>query len=198
MTNLPSYVVINDSKENRHEVLRKPAEPLSFPLSEEDKEVIQILTQKFDQEQNCAGLAAPQIGFSKQVIIFELLEDPKLRKWRPDMMDLMPKTVWINPSYEPVGNEKHSDYEGCFSVMDVTGPVDRFKTVRYTAYTPDGTYVEGVARGFLARIIQHEIDHLQGRCFIDYVPPRELLPIEEYREKRRKTMESIQSSKSKE
>ena len=79
-------------------------------------------------------------------------------------------------------------YEACFSVKDLAGPVARYKTIRYSAYTPEGTHVEGIARGFLARLIQHEIDHLRGHCFIDYVASGELLPIEEYRKKRQKAM----------
>jgi peptide deformylase len=189
MSNLPSYIVLNDPHDDRVDVLIKPAEPLAFPLSEEDREIVQILTDKFDQEDNCAGLAAPQIGFSKQVIIFEVSDDPQLKKWRPDLVQTMAKAVWINPTYEPIGDEKHSDYEGCFSVKDVAGPVARFKTIQYTAYTPEGEHVEGTAEGFLARLLQHEIDHLRGRCFIDYVAEGELLPIEEYRKRRQKAME---------
>lgn len=187
---LPSYVILDMSDMGKPTVLREPAKPVSFPLSEEDQKIIQILTEKFDQEDNCAGLAAPQIGMSKQVIIFAVEDDPALKKWRPDLTDTMPKTIWINPSYEPVGEKKHTDYEACFSVDDLAGPVARFETIRYVAYTPEGKRVEGIARGFLARLIQHEIDHLKGRCFVDLVPEEELLPIEEYRKKRKSAMGS--------
>jgi peptide deformylase len=190
MTDLPAYVVLNDPKETNSDVLRKPAEPLTFPLSQEDKESVRILSNKFDREENCAGLAAPQIGVSKQIIIFAVPDDPSLKKWRPDLVQTMPKTVWINPNYEPVGKEKNTDYEACFSVNDLAGPVARFKTIRYSAYTPEGIRVEGTAEGFLARLIQHEIDHLKGHCFIDYVPENELLPLEEYRQRRKKKMGS--------
>lgn len=190
MPDLPAYVVLNDPKETKVNVLRNPAEPLSFPLSKEDRDFIQILINKFDGEENCAGLAAPQIGFSKQVIIFEVPDNPELKKWRPDLVEGMPKTLWINPSYEPVGEEKHTDYEACFSVNDLAGPVARFKVIRYSAYTFEGIHVEGIAHGFLARLIQHEIDHLKGCCFIDYVLKDDILSIEEYRKRRKKSMES--------
>jgi peptide deformylase len=190
MTDLPSYVVINDPKCPNRDVLRQPAKTLSFPLTEEDKKDIETLVDKYDQEDNCAGLAAPQIGISKRIIVFAVHDDPQLKKWRPDLTDTMPKTLWINPSYEPVEEDKHIDYEGCFSVNDVTGPVPRFKTIRYKAYTLEGNSVEGIVHGFLARLIQHEVDHLNGRCFIDYVAQEDLLNIEEYRKRRRKAMES--------
>ncbi|MBY0501782.1 MAG: peptide deformylase [Alphaproteobacteria bacterium] len=190
MPDLPPYVVLNDPKDAKSDVLRKLAEPLTFPLSREDREIVQILTTKFDSEENCAGLAAPQIGFSKQIIIFAVNDDPLLKKWRADLVQTMPKTLWINPNYEPIGKEKHTDYEACFSVDDLAGPVARFKTIRYSAYTPEGIRVEGTAKGFLARLIQHEIDHLKGRCFIDYVSEDELLPLEEYRQRRKNKMGS--------
>ncbi len=185
MPNLPPYVVLNTPQEA---VLREPAKPLSFPLSEEDQESVRILTAKYDGEENCAGLAAPQIGISKRIIVFATGDDPDLKKWRPDLTQTMPKTVWINPTYEPIGDEKHSDFEGCFSVYDLAGPVPRFKKIRYTAYTPEGKQVEGTAEGFLARIIQHEIDHLNGLCFVDHVSEDNLFSQEEYRKKRAQEM----------
>ena len=78
----------------------------------------------------------------------------------------MPKTLWINPSYEPLGEEMHEDYEACFSVKDIAGLVRRYKQVHYRAYDKDGKLIEGKAEGFLARIIQHEIDHLNGILFL--------------------------------
>ncbi len=190
MSNLPPYVVINDPDETRGDVLRTPAAALHFPLSVEDRKIVQILVHKFEAEENCAGLAATQIGFGKQIIVFEVLDDPELKKWRPDLVQSMPQSVWINPTYEPIGTDKHTDYEGCFSVRDLAGPVPRFKTIRYSAYTPEGEHLEGIAEGFLARLIQHEIDHLNGRCFIDYVPEDELLPADEYRRRREEAMDS--------
>ncbi len=190
MTDLPSYVYLDDPQDKRASVLRNPAEVVAFPLSKEDEEIIRILSDKYAQEDNCAGLAAPQIGFSKQIIIFEVPDDASLKKWRPDLTQTMAKTIWINPTYEPVEQEKHTDYEACFSVKEVAGPVARFKTIRYSAYTPDGQQVTGIAEGFLARLIQHEVDHLRGRCFVDHVEPSKLMLIEEYRKKRKQEMGS--------
>lgn len=191
MTALPSYVLLNDpSSSSSSGVLTTPAKPLSFPLSDEDKESIRILTAKYEAETNCSGLAAPQIGIGKQIIIFAVENGPDLKKWRPDLDQTMPKTLWINPSYTPLGTEQHIDYEGCFSVHDLAGPVPRFKTIQYTAYTPKGEHVEGVAEGFLARVIQHEVDHIRGRCFVHYVPEDQLFSIEHYRKKRHQAMTS--------
>lgn len=190
MSSLPPYVVFNAPEAQNTDVLTTPAQALTFPLSEEDKESIRILTAKYEAETNCSGLAAPQIGIGKQIIIFAVENLPDLKKWRPDLEQTMPKTVWINPSYTPIGEDTHTDYEGCFSVHDLAGPVARFKTIHYTAYTPEGEKVEGTAEGFLARVIQHEVDHIRGRCFIHYVPKDQLFSIEHYRKKREKAMKN--------
>jgi len=181
---LPDYSAINIGKNQKPKVLTTLAKKLSFPLTSEDLNDIKILEAKFDQEKNCAGLAAPQIGIAKQIIVFAAPYNPDLMKWRPDFTQTMEKTIWINPSYEGIGKDKHEDYEACFSVLEVAGPVKRYRNIKYQAYTVTSERVEGKAEGFLARIIQHEVDHVNGKLFVDYVPDDKLLKIEEYRQKR--------------
>lgn len=189
-TALPPYVVINTGLPNEvTSILRRSCDPVAFPLSEADHTIIQILEAKFDQEENCSGLAAPQIGFNKRVIVFEVKDDPDLKKWRPDLQDVLAKSTWLNPSYEAMSDESHTDYEGCFSVANQAGLVKRHKVIRYEAYLPNGERVEGVATGFLARVIQHEVDHINGILFIDRVDTSQLMTLEEYRKMRREAME---------
>lgn len=173
-------------------VLTARATEIMFPLSVEDKQDLEMLEQKFDEEENCAGLAAPQIGICKQIIVFEAPDNPELRKWRPDLTQTMPKTIWINPSYEGIEEEGfHEDYEACFSVGGVAAPIQRFKKILYRAYDPSGHLVEGIAEGFLARLIQHETDHVHGILYVDRVKDKSLiLPVEEYRRRRAEAMES--------
>lgn len=191
MYDLPPYVVINNENqpESLKKVLRQKATPFTFPLSEADVEVVKTLEAKFDAEENCTGLAAPQIGISKQAIVFAVPDEPWLKKWRPDLSDTMAKTIWLNPKYEAVGDEKHVDYEACFSLEGFAASVPRFKTIKYTANLVDGSAVEGVAHGFLARAIQHEVDHLQGVLYIDYVAAEEVMTIEHYRNLRKAKIE---------
>jgi peptide deformylase len=187
MDNLPDYSVVYDLN-NRPKVLTHKAQTVKFPLSQEDKDAIKILEEKFDHEENCAGLAAPQIGIGKRIIVFEVKDDPDLKKWRPDLEQTMPKAVWINPSYKAVGTATHEDYEACFSVNEMAGNVKRFKKISYEAWLPDGTKVTGTASGFLARLIQHEIDHTNGRLYVDLVPEGQLHTLEEYRKMRAEKM----------
>lgn len=187
------YVVF-DMKKERPDIYCRPAQKVSFPLSKVDIKDIQALEQQFDYEDNCAGLAAPQIGISKKVIVFATPDDPKIKKFRPDFIQEMSKTLWINPEYVGVEEEGfREDYEGCFSIPEMAGMVNRYNTIHYRAYDIDEKLVEGIAKGFLARIIQHEIDHLHGILYIDRITdPRKIIPIEEYRALRKAAMESAQ------
>lgn len=190
---LPNYIIWNEQTA-ADSVIRTPAREMKFPLTEQDKADIETLNEKYELEilkQGCAGLAAPQIGISKQFIIFALYDDPRLKKWRPDLTQTMPKSVWLNPSWEPLGLEMSEAFEACFTISETSGPVKRYTKIKYTAYDVQGNFLEGTAEGFLARIIQHEIDHLKGVLFIDYVDEKDLLSFDEYRERRRKAMEVI-------
>lgn len=177
---LPDYVVINDESSERKDVLRTPANKVSFPLDDKIQKILCHLEAKFDQEENCVGLAAPQIGYDQAIIVFAVEDDEETKKVRQDLTDTMPKSIWINPSWTPLTSEKKEDWEACFSVADRVGRVPRFTEISYEALTPDGEKVSGKARGFLARAIQHEVDHLNGKLFIDYVPEGELLTREEF------------------
>lgn len=179
-TQLPKYVVINDERSENKAVLRTPAKKVSFPLDAKTQEIIHNLQKKFDQEENCAGLAAPQIGYDHSIIILAIDDDEDIKKFRPDLTDTLPKSIWINPFWAPLTSEKTEDWEACFSVADRVGRVSRFTEISYEAWIPSGEKIEGKARGFLARLIQHEIDHLNGKLFIDYVPEGELLTREEF------------------
>lgn len=181
---LPEYVVFDPVKDHyAPEILRLIAAPISFPLNTGDEEDIGLLTDKFDLEENCAGLAAPQIGISKRVIIFSVPDgDAELKKRRPDLLQAMPKTVWINPKYEGVEAFGYNDdYEACFSVKDSIGPVSRYKKIHYEAYGSNGQPIKGEAEGFLARLIQHEIDHLNGILWTDKVDLSKVMRLDEYR-----------------
>jgi peptide deformylase len=191
---LPPYEVLDMSHPDKHPILRVKAKALSFPLSDEDKRDVAICEQRFDTELNMAGVAAPQIGISKQIIVFAAPDDPTLKKWRTDITQTMPKQVWINPTYEAIGENQREYYEACFSVTELAGPVKRFERVKYKAYDVDGNVIEGEAEGYLARVIQHEVEHIRGTLYIDHVPEGQLLPIAEYRERRRKAIEGEQDS----
>ena len=106
---------------------------------------------------NGAGIAAPQIGVSLRVVIFELRENPRY----PDVSPV-PYTVLVNPMLTPLGEEQDEGWEGCLSVPGMRGLVPRFRKLRYQGFDLHGAPIDRTVEGFHARVVQHEVDHLDG------------------------------------
>lgn len=156
-----------------HEILRQRATEVTFPLDAETKEFIQIFQTTFfglkSPFKNPAGLAAPQVGLSKRIAIIQIPEEAK--KIRKYIYDIIPPTILINPTYTPVeADGKYKDWEACYSVPNQMSEVYRYRTIHYQAYTVDGKKISGTAKGFFARLLQHEIGHLNGQLYIDLLP----------------------------
>jgi peptide deformylase len=106
---------------------------------------------------NGAGLAAPQIGMSLQVVIFGVKENPRY----PDA-EQVPYTILINPKITAIEDEMVEGWEGCLSVPGLRGVVPRYSHIRYTGFDPKGEVIDRTVQGFHARVVQHECDHLIG------------------------------------
>jgi len=106
---------------------------------------------------NGAGLAAPQIGVGLRVVIFGVHANPRY----PDVEEV-PDTVLINPVLTPLGSEMDEDWEGCLSVPGMRGLVPRYKRLRYRGLDEYGKPFEREVADFHARVVQHEVDHLDG------------------------------------
>lgn len=104
-----------------------------------------------------AGIAAPQIGVSLRVVIFELQENPRYPQVAP-----VPYTVLVNPELTPLGSEQEEGWEGCLSVPGMRGLVPRFRRLRYRGFDLHGEPIDRTVEGFHARVVQHEVDHLDG------------------------------------
>ncbi|MES2637154.1 MAG: peptide deformylase [Pseudomonadota bacterium] len=106
---------------------------------------------------NGAGIAAPQIGVSLQVVIFGVGDNPRY----PDA-EQVPYTVLINPTLTPIQDEMDDDWEGCLSVPGMRGIVPRYTRLHYTGFDQFGAPIDRLVSGFHARVVQHECDHLDG------------------------------------
>jgi len=106
---------------------------------------------------NGAGIAAPQIGVSLQVVIFGVSRNPRY----PDA-EQVPFTVLINPTLAVVGDEIEEDWEGCLSVPGMRGIVPRYVRLHYKGFDQYGNVIDRLVSGFHARVVQHECDHLNG------------------------------------
>jgi len=106
---------------------------------------------------NGAGIAAPQIGVSLRVVIFEVTRNPRYPQSEP-----VPYTVLINPVLDLLGDERDEAWEGCLSVPGLRGVVSRHTNLRYRGFDLDGRPIDRTVTGFHARVVQHEVDHLDG------------------------------------
>jgi peptide deformylase len=118
-----------------------------------------LLTDMQDTMRNLngAGLAAPQIGVGLRVVIFGFEENSRYPE-----ADAVPYTVLINPELTPVGDELEEDWEGCLSVPGMRGLVPRYRQLRYTGVDAAGMPIDRTVKDFHARVVQHEVDHLDG------------------------------------
>ncbi len=125
---------------------------------------------------NGVGIAAPQVGNTERVFIIS--SHPSVRY--PDAPELEPTAI-INPEIVSKSEETVKGWEGCLSIPGIRGLVPRAKTVRARYTTRDGKTEEKEFRDFVARVFQHELDHLDGVLFLDRVEStRDIVTEKEY------------------
>lgn len=122
------------------------------------------------QELNGAGLAAPQIGVGARVVIFGVESNPRY----PDA-EQVPFTVLINPQLTPLTDEMEDGWEGCLSVPGMRGLVPRYRQLRYSGVDAAGSPIDRSVSDFHARVVQHEVDHLDGILY-----PRRILDLTKF------------------
>jgi peptide deformylase len=108
-----------------------------------------------------AGLAAPQVYVPLRVVVFQAPADRDLADG--ERFDhTAPLTILINPEIDVIGETRESGWEGCLSVPGLRGLVERPAHIRYRGVDHEGHRIERIAKGFHARVVQHECDHLDG------------------------------------
>jgi peptide deformylase len=109
---------------------------------------------------NGAGLAAPQLGLNKQIVVFGFEKNPRYPDAKP-----IEQTILINPAITIIDHQEEEDWEGCLSVPGIRAKVPRYKKIRYQGYDRTGKPIDRTVAGFHARVVQHECDHLFGTLF---------------------------------
>ena len=138
------------------EVLRKPTEPVTFPLTKEIKKLTEDMIDTV-RKADGIGLAAPQVGKSVKLIIVNLEKSG------------VPLVALYNPRIVKKSFNKTEIEEGCLSIPGVFGTVKRPKKVTIEAQTAEGKTVQFSDDGWIARVGQHEIDHINGKLIIDLI-----------------------------
>lgn len=134
----------------RDSVLFKKSLSVAIPTDSSTKLIIQTLIDVFKDIGGGAGLAAPQIGFDKRII---------LCCYSRNLQDI---EILINPEYKPIGNKSSEGWEGCFSIPNTVAKVNRWNDIKISYYNINGKEVISELNGQKARIFQHEFDHLEG------------------------------------
>jgi peptide deformylase len=147
-----------------HPILRKAAAIV------DDRELLSPATQQLIddlietmREGDGVGIAAPQVYAPKRIFVVEVKGPNPRYPTQPDV----PLTVFVNPQIIEHSQETEVDWEGCLSIPDLRGKVPRWRSVQITALDREGKPFTLAADRFFARVIQHELDHLDGKVFLD-------------------------------
>ena len=144
-------------------ILRMKAKPVPLALIKKPG-FPKLIAQMFYTMRRAEGigLAAPQIGLSLQLAVIQLAPTTNRKK-----LKVGEKIVLINPKLLRASKEKAYDWEGCLSLNGARGEVPRHKTITVRYKDEKGSMHTRTVSGFLARVFQHEIDHLQGALYVD-------------------------------
>ena len=161
-----------------HPVLAQPAVevPAEGVGSTDVQRLIEDMVQTM-RESEGVGLAAPQVYAPHRIIIVEV----PATSARVPPVAAVPLTILVNPLIVDHSMDEVDDWEGCLSIPDLRGRVPRWRAVRVSALDRDGRPVMMDADGFFARVIQHEVDHLDGILFPERMTDlRTLTHVKEY------------------
>jgi peptide deformylase len=160
-----------------HPVLRERAREVT-PEELASPDVQRLIDDMIDtmRAANGAGIAAPQVHEGLRIATIEVRGDNPRYPYKPPV----PLTVVVNPVIEPVDDETVLINEGCLSVPDLRGELERYVNVRVRYLDRDGVEHEEIRRGLTAGTFQHEVDHLDGILFLDRADPRTFTTWEQF------------------
>ena len=136
--------------------LMKPTNPVNFPLNDNDRVILNDLVETYNKIE-CAGIAANQIGYKKRIFIGK----------RDDSDNYSDYRIYINPRIDKVNEDSMQlGPEGCLSIPDLSLNIDRYDKITVRYYDEDGKKQIMKISGFISRLFQHEIEHLDGKLMI--------------------------------
>lgn len=150
-----------------HPAIRGGAEPVSVDelARPETQQLIDDMIETM-RDADGVGIAAPQVHVNRQIIVIEVEPDNP----RYPESDRVPLTVIINPEILNPSREREPGWEGCLSIPDWRGVVPRHASLEVRGLDREGGAVHYRAEGFFARVVQHEVDHLNGNVYLDAMP----------------------------
>ena len=160
--------------------LQKETKNVFFPLTDNMKLIIQDLIDTY-QKITCAGVAANQIGYDKSIFIglskYDKSMDPdeieekesRAEESKPEVNEYADNyEIYINPQIDKTTNSSiQEEIEGCLSIPSISLRIKRFDKIKVRYYTQDGKAIKKTLRGFMSKLFQHEVDHLNGRLMVE-------------------------------
>jgi peptide deformylase len=155
-----------DGKLNQEDmnVLRSLSEEATVPFTELTKNNIRKLAEAFLERDDALGLAAPQVGISERIVAFKV----KGLNERVKIKSHEDYEILINPRITQKRGKEEKMTEGCLSCPDLNVEISRPTEIKVRALDREGNKINKRYTGFLARIVQHELDHLDGKLIVDY------------------------------
>jgi len=150
--------------EEQTRILRTPCAETPVPFDEETKQAIRTLRDAFLERDDAAGLAAPQIGIGKRIIAFRSRES---REEDPDR-GKEEYEILVNPRITQRRGDPVLGEEGCLSCPEIRVEISRHPEIKVRGCDAEGRKVSKRYLDFAARVVQHEIDHLDGKLIVDY------------------------------
>jgi peptide deformylase len=144
-------------------ILRQKAKQVEDITSSEIRQTVDAM-QSILAETQGVGLAAPQINESKRIVI--VASRPTTRYPHAPLME---PVIMFNPSFQALSDDKEKDWEGCLSIPGIRALVPRYKEIIAHYADQQGHLKELKLEGFIARVFQHEVDHLDGKVYLDRV-----------------------------
>jgi len=153
--------------EEESRILREPCADLPIPLDAEAKKSVRTLVEAFLERDDASGLAAPQIGISKKIIIFRnrgfSKDGASDGTWTKKDVEVL-----INPRITQNRGDQIVLAEGCLSCPDIKVEIARYPEIKVRGFDVHGQKIGKRYLDFVARIVQHEMDHLEGKLIVDY------------------------------
>lgn len=171
-------MIVKNATQVGNTVIRSKSIEVLKPTSKTTQKVVKDLIDSM-RHHNLVGMAAPQIGKGVRVFVTEIRKT-KLRK--SDSINIDQLRVFINPKILSVSKKEGKDWEGCGSVASANlfGMVKRPVSLEIEAVDEHGTKFRLKAKNLLARVIQHELDHLNGTLFVDTADSKTYMSKNEY------------------
>ena len=155
-----------------HPILLKKTEEVKEIGSDSIKEIIYDMSNTMIDAKGI-GLAAPQVHINKSILIFR---NSEINNEENSNIKI---TALINPVVDKITDETNNSWEGCLSIPGMLGLVKRYSKIRYTGFDLNGNKITNEAEGLLARVVQHEYDHLQGILYTKRLAHKDAFGFEE-------------------